>query len=79
MLTEGPIPEFVSATPFDAFERVRAAAKAVEDVLVGSVATTPEQDFHAQPPPATQQQQQHRYGDNDDDDDEIVLAPLRIG
>lgn len=85
VLAEGPIPEFVSATPFEGFVRVRAAAKAVEEVLppISTTATsTPEQDYHQQQPSS---QQQQRYGDvdseeyDDDDEDEIVLAPAMAG
>lgn len=84
VLAEGPIPEFVSDTPFEAFVRVRAAAKAVEEVLppaTSTTTTTPEQDYHIyQQQPSSQQQ---RYGDvdsdEDDDEDEIVLAPAMAG
>ncbi len=71
LLAEGSVPDFVAASPFEAFAAHRAAAPPTTG---SSTTSTPQEDFHAPRPQLLQE------GKNDDDEgDDIVLVPALAG
>lgn len=70
LLAEGSVPDFVAASPFEAFAAQRAAPPT----------TTPQEDFHApQPQPLQVKGQGEEEADDDDEGDDIVLVPAFAG